>query len=160
MVGIITGFYAYDRRVRERIHRETPEVEAPLRTRPKLLPEQRHSRREERLAIPDLRHKGEGDEMRKASLGLAVIIGATCLMACGAAPLSAGGRGPDALPSWNDGEAKREILDGVWEYDFDGDPNIVEVYVRRLRRALDEPYDRHAIQTVRGSGYRLDPDGG
>jgi DNA-binding response OmpR family regulator len=56
--------------------------------------------------------------------------------------------------------AKREILDGVWEYDFDGDPNIVEVYVRRLRRALDEPYRRHAIETVRGSGYRLDPDGG
>ena len=37
--------------------------------------------------------------------------------------------------------AKDEILAGVWEYDFDGDPNIVEVYIRRLRRAIDEPFE-------------------
>jgi DNA-binding response OmpR family regulator len=51
--------------------------------------------------------------------------------------------------------AKHEILAGVWDYDFDGDPNIVEVYVRRLRRKLDEPFDRHSIETVRGAGYRI-----
>jgi DNA-binding response OmpR family regulator len=56
--------------------------------------------------------------------------------------------------------SKREILDGVWQYDFDGDPNIVEVYIRRLRSAIDEPYGRHAIETVRGAGYRLAEDGG
>jgi len=56
--------------------------------------------------------------------------------------------------------SKREILAGVWEHDFDGDPNIVEVYVRRLRLAIDEPFDRHAIQTVRGAGYRVAVDGG
>ncbi|MEZ5193080.1 MAG: winged helix-turn-helix domain-containing protein [Nocardioides sp.] len=39
-----------------------------------------------------------------------------------------------------------QILAGVWEYDFDGDPNIVEVYVRRLRARIDEPFDRHAIE--------------
>jgi DNA-binding response OmpR family regulator len=50
---------------------------------------------------------------------------------------------------------KFEILDGVWEYDFDGDPNIVEVYVRRLRRKVDEPFGMRSIETVRGSGYRL-----
>jgi two-component system OmpR family response regulator len=50
---------------------------------------------------------------------------------------------------------KFEILSGVWEYDFDGDPNIVEVYIRRLRRKIDEPFGRHDIQTVRGAGYRL-----
>jgi two-component system OmpR family response regulator len=50
---------------------------------------------------------------------------------------------------------KFEILDGVWEYDFDGDPNIVEVYIRRLRRKVDEPFGRHDIETVRGAGYRL-----
>ena len=38
--------------------------------------------------------------------------------------------------------SKDEILAGVWEYDFDGDPNIVEVYVGRLRRKLDEPFGR------------------
>jgi DNA-binding response OmpR family regulator len=50
---------------------------------------------------------------------------------------------------------KHEILAGVWDYDFDGDPNIVEVYIRRLRRKVDEPFGRHAIETVRGAGYRL-----
>lgn len=56
--------------------------------------------------------------------------------------------------------SKRDILDGVWPYEFDGDPNIVEVYIRRLRAALDEPFQRHTIQTVRGAGYRLGTDGG
>ncbi len=51
--------------------------------------------------------------------------------------------------------AKHEILAGVWDYDFEGDPNIVEVYIRRLRQKLDEPFDRHSIETVRGAGYRL-----
>jgi two-component system OmpR family response regulator len=56
--------------------------------------------------------------------------------------------------------SKNEILAGVWPDDFDGDPNIVEVYVRRLRRAVDEPFGRHSIETVRGAGYRLtDSDG-
>lgn len=56
--------------------------------------------------------------------------------------------------------SKREILDGVWEYDFAGDVNIVEVYIRRLRGAIDDPFGRHAIETVRGAGYRLAADGG
>ncbi len=56
--------------------------------------------------------------------------------------------------------SKQEILDGVWEYDFDGDPNIVEVYIRRLRVRIDEPFDRHAIETIRGVGYRLAEHGG
>ncbi len=56
--------------------------------------------------------------------------------------------------------SKAEILDGVWEYDFEGDPNIVEVYIGRLRRRIDEPFGRRAIETVRGAGYRLAADGG
>jgi len=56
--------------------------------------------------------------------------------------------------------SKREILDHVWDDDFEGDPNIVEVYVRHLRRKLDEPFDRAMIETVRGSGYRLAVGGG
>ena len=54
---------------------------------------------------------------------------------------------------------KFEILDGVWEYDFEGDPNIVEVYVRRLRSKIDEPFGRHDLETVRGAGYRLASNG-
>ena len=49
---------------------------------------------------------------------------------------------------------KRQILDNVWDYDFDGDPNIVEVYIGRLRRKIDKPFDRDDIETLRGSGYR------
>src|SRR5690606_33650611 len=52
--------------------------------------------------------------------------------------------------------SKREILDGVWEFDFDGDPNIVEVYVARLRRKISRLLDGDVIGTVRGAGYRID----
>lgn len=50
---------------------------------------------------------------------------------------------------------KFDILEGVWDDDFEGDPNIVEVYVRRLRRKVDEPFGHTDIETVRGAGYRL-----
>jgi two-component system OmpR family response regulator len=55
--------------------------------------------------------------------------------------------------------SKGTILDHVWDFTFDGDPNIVEVYVRHLRKKIDEPFGRSTIQTVRLVGYRLDPDG-
>jgi two-component system, OmpR family, response regulator len=51
--------------------------------------------------------------------------------------------------------SKRRILDGVWSDDFDGDPNIVEVYVARLRRKLEQHSRTAAIATIRGAGYRL-----
>lgn len=56
--------------------------------------------------------------------------------------------------------SKAQILAAVWDSDFDGDPNIVEVYVRRLRRKVDEPFGRRSIETVRGAGYRMAADGG
>ena len=55
---------------------------------------------------------------------------------------------------------KSEILDGVWDSAYEGDPNVVEVYVRYLRLKIDAPFGRAAIETVRGMGYRLAPDGG
>jgi two-component system, OmpR family, response regulator len=48
--------------------------------------------------------------------------------------------------------SKSQILDVVWGYDFDGDPNIVETYVSYLRRKLDDG-DTSPIHTVRGVGY-------
>jgi two-component system, OmpR family, response regulator len=51
--------------------------------------------------------------------------------------------------------AKQDILDHVWDFDFDGDPNIVEVYVRRLRAKLQRSADLPLIETIRGAGYRL-----
>ena len=55
---------------------------------------------------------------------------------------------------------KSQLLEHVWDFSFEGDPNIVEVYVHQLRLRVDEPFGRSALQTVRGAGYRLDPDGG
>ena len=56
--------------------------------------------------------------------------------------------------------SKEAILGHVWDFAFDGDPNIVEVYVAQLRKRIDTPFGRRAITTVRGAGYRLEPDGG
>jgi len=50
---------------------------------------------------------------------------------------------------------KAEIIANVWGADFDGDANIVEVYVGHLRAKVDRPFGRESIQTVRGAGYRL-----
>ena len=51
--------------------------------------------------------------------------------------------------------SKRQVLENVWDVDFEGDPNIVEVYVRHLRNKVDRPFGRASIETLRGSGYRL-----
>jgi two-component system, OmpR family, response regulator len=56
--------------------------------------------------------------------------------------------------------SKTVIVDHVWQGDFDGSLNIVEVYIRHLRNKVDRPFGRAAIQTVRGAGYRLATDGG
>ena len=48
---------------------------------------------------------------------------------------------------------KTEILEAVWGPDFDGDPNVVEVYVGYLRRKIDDKGSTSRIRTVRGVGY-------
>jgi len=53
--------------------------------------------------------------------------------------------------------SKADVLDSVWDYEFEGDPNIVEVYVRRLRVKLGADSGLR-IETVRGAGYRLVDD--
>jgi two-component system OmpR family response regulator len=50
--------------------------------------------------------------------------------------------------------SKSEIVDNVWSYDFDGDPNIVETYISYLRKKVDT-YDPPLIHTIRGVGYSL-----
>lgn len=54
---------------------------------------------------------------------------------------------------------KRDLVREVWGDDFDGDPNVVEVYVGYLRRKIDEPFGRRSLETVRGIGYRLTAGG-
>jgi DNA-binding response OmpR family regulator len=55
---------------------------------------------------------------------------------------------------------KSTIIAGVWDASYEGDPNIVEVYVSYLRRKLDGSIESSAIETVRGVGYRLRSGGG
>jgi two-component system OmpR family response regulator len=56
--------------------------------------------------------------------------------------------------------SKSEIMEHVWDFAFEGDPNVVEVYVSNLRKKIDAPFGRHALKTVRLVGYRLDAHGG
>jgi two-component system OmpR family response regulator len=58
------------------------------------------------------------------------------------------------------GEAlsRTHLIDHVWDFAYDGGSNIVDVYVRYLRDKIDRPFDRATIRTIRGAGYRLDPN--
>jgi DNA-binding response OmpR family regulator len=56
--------------------------------------------------------------------------------------------------------SKSALLEHVWDAYDSTDPNAVEVYVSYLRRKIDSPFGRRALQTVRGAGYRLAADGG
>jgi two-component system OmpR family response regulator len=55
------------------------------------------------------------------------------------------------------GEAltRAQLLEHVWDFAFEGDPNIVDVYIGYLREKIDRPFGKHTIETVRGVGYRL-----
>jgi len=53
---------------------------------------------------------------------------------------------------------KREMIEAhVWNFDFVSGSNVVDVYIRRLRRKIDDPYEQKLLETVRGVGYRLVP---
>jgi DNA-binding response OmpR family regulator len=56
--------------------------------------------------------------------------------------------------------SKTDIVEHVWDEHFDGDLNIVEVYIGHLRAKVDRPFQRTSIETVRGAGYRLVADDG
>jgi two-component system OmpR family response regulator len=63
-------------------------------------------------------------------------------------------RNPDVALS------KTSILSAVWDQEFEGDVNNVEIYVSYLRKKIDLPFGRSSIRTVRGAGYLFSPDGG
>src|SRR5699024_3381874 len=50
---------------------------------------------------------------------------------------------------------REQLLNNVWGYDYFGDTNVVDVYIRYLRNKMDKPYDKQYIHTVRGVGYVL-----
>ena len=55
---------------------------------------------------------------------------------------------------------RAQLLDQAWEYDFEHRSNVIDVYIRYLRRKIDVPFWVKSLETVRGAGYRLRKDGG
>ena len=51
--------------------------------------------------------------------------------------------------------SRLHLLEHAWDFAYDNRSNVVDVYVRRLRRKIDEPFGRESLETVRGAGYRL-----
>jgi two-component system, OmpR family, response regulator len=51
--------------------------------------------------------------------------------------------------------SRSRIIEHVWDFGYDGDSNVVDVYIRYLREKIDRPFRRDTIETIRGSGYRL-----
>jgi two-component system OmpR family response regulator len=54
--------------------------------------------------------------------------------------------------------SRLHLLEHAWDFAYENRSNIVDVYVRHLRRKIDEPFGRHSLETVRGAGYRLRAD--
>ena len=48
------------------------------------------------------------------------------------------------------------LLEGVWDYHFDPQTNVIDVHISRLRSKIDKGFERPLLHTVRGAGYRLD----
>jgi len=51
--------------------------------------------------------------------------------------------------------SRLHLLEHAWDFAYENRSNVVDVYVRRLRRKIDEPFARESLETVRGAGYRL-----
>ena len=51
--------------------------------------------------------------------------------------------------------SRTRLIEHVWDFAYEGDSNVVEVYVRYLREKIDRPFRRDSLETVRGVGYRL-----
>ncbi|MDX6524570.1 MAG: two-component system, OmpR family, response regulator, partial [Gaiellales bacterium] len=53
-----------------------------------------------------------------------------------------------------------QLIEQAWDREYDNRSNVVDVYISYLRDKIDRPFGTRAIETVRGVGYRLRPDGG
>ena len=55
---------------------------------------------------------------------------------------------------------RSQIEEHIWDYDYEGSSNMIDVYIRYLRKKIDEPFSPKLIHTVRGRGYvlRVDPE--
>src|SRR5712691_8841633 len=56
--------------------------------------------------------------------------------------------------------SRLHLLEHTWDFAYENRSNVVDVYIRHLRRKIDEPFGRHSLETIRGAGYRLRGDDG
>jgi two-component system OmpR family response regulator len=55
--------------------------------------------------------------------------------------------------------SRRQLIGHAWDFAYEGDSNVLDVYIRYLREKVDRPFGRASIETVRGVGYRIRDDG-
>jgi two-component system OmpR family response regulator len=55
--------------------------------------------------------------------------------------------------------SRRQLVEHAWDFAYEGDSNVLDVYVRYLREKIDRPFGRNSIETVRGVGYKLRDEG-
>ncbi len=114
-------------------------IEALLR-RPKS-----YEAEEPRLAVGDLELDRDNREVRRAGRAIKLTPKEFSLLECLM-------RSPGKVLS------KTKILENAWGYSSDPLTNVVEVYIRHLRRKIDEGFDQALIKTVRGFGYKIDAE--
>jgi two-component system, OmpR family, response regulator len=98
------------------------------------------------LAIGDLRLDPAAHDVRRGSVPIS-------LSAKEFALLELFMRRPGAVLS------RYDLLEHAWDFAYENRSNIVDVYIRRLRAKIDEPFGTRSVETVRGAGYRLRVDG-
>jgi two-component system OmpR family response regulator len=53
---------------------------------------------------------------------------------------------------------RSQLTEHLWDFSYDGDSNVIDVYIGYLRDKIDRPFGRRTVETVRGVGYRLRPE--
>jgi two-component system OmpR family response regulator len=110
-----------------------------------------------------LTRRGESERPTILTVGDLRLDPATREVARGQTPIELSGKEFALLETFmrRPGEvlSRLHLLEHAWDFAYDNRSNVVDVYVRRLRRKLDEPFGRESLETVRGAGYRLRADG-
>ena len=111
-----------------------------------------------RVALKARSGEGKQDE-KKVSYGKLTVDLATRQVSFGGEPLTLTKKEFDLLAfllkNKNRAVPREELLSAVWDYDYAGDTNVVDVYIRYLRQKVEEPLGLHLIETVRGVGYMV-----
>jgi two-component system OmpR family response regulator len=106
-----------------------------------------------------LTRRGDTERPAVLSVGDLRLDPATREVTCGTAPVALSAKEFALLETFmrRPGEvlSRLHLLEHAWDFAYENRSNVVDVYVRRLRRKIDEPFARASLETVRGAGYRL-----